>query len=313
MIIVICFFGDDAAGMISSKSLTTVMASRNRFTARDNTELSWCSWERENVVDYRSIILILHGIGFHAEPYSILPRGIDVPDTLFAGLDFRGHGMSGGARRELPPLGVMLNDIDDWVSHMRALHPEAKLFLLAESMAGPYATLYASLNPDLLDGLVLIAPAMIPARQQIFHQRTIKEVFTSVRSPSSPGILLSSARTGATHVDGTKVISLRANDALAIQTVEPRYMLRLFYAMSRLAVKPSARINSPVLILHGSNDNILSPTGSKWLFRKIKSPHKVLEVVPHAYHTMIWDSSRDRTFHAIERWLMPHLDAQHGS
>ena len=165
-----------------------------RFTASDGEELSYTLWSRGPVSECRTLVLVLHGIGFHSGPYSVVAESVHEPDALFAGLDFRGHGRSGGVRGELPSLRRMLLDIDEWVHCLRSSYPARRTFLIGESLAGPYASLYATQKPGGLGGLVLVAPAVLVSWRQLLHANTLRSLLGLWRGLSSASVNLSGSR-----------------------------------------------------------------------------------------------------------------------
>ena len=169
-------------------------------------------------------------------------------------------------------------------------------------MAGPYGTLYVIENPDKLDGLILIAPAVLVSWRQIAHPNSLKSLLRLVISPSSPSVELGGSRLGAGSRDADFTFE-RSSDSLVLQSISPRYVLRIGEAIARLVTRRDLSTRTPVLIIHGAHDSILSPMGSRLLSYRLKSPDKGLVILPDAYHTLFWDSSSRAVFALISSWM----------
>lgn len=288
-------------------TVDSIKTRRRSFIASDGVELSYNVWTPEPSNEISALVLVLHGIGFHSAPYSAIVENAQMPNAAFAGLDYRGHGKSGGVRGELPPYRRVLQDIDEWVSLMQCEFPSVPTFALAESMSGPYAVLYAVEFEDKLDGLILVAPAIDLNWRQVFNRDTLSALWRVFRR-SSPAIDLAGPRleTAAGNPDYT---ARRVTDPEAVNSVGFKYIFRIFFAILRLLHRRSLSIRASTLIIHGGMDKILSPRGSRLLMRRIKAPDKRLDVLPDAHHTLLWDSSSPEVLAIIKAWITEHVAA----
>lgn len=272
------------------------------FETGDGTRLAYYVWSRRTPPPCRALVLILHGIGFHARPYEVVARGMDLQDATFAALDFRGHGRSGGPSGELPPTARMIQDIEDWVEHLQASFIGVPTFLIAESMAGPYGTLYTLDNPGSVNGLILVAPAVVPSWRQALVSGSISDLTSLVTSPTSPSIDLSGHRPRMGSNDSA-FAELRISDPDAIHAVSPRYILRIGKTIAQLMTRRSLTTDASVQILHGDGDKVLSPVGSRILYHRLKSPDKSLVILPGANHILFWDQYSRAVFTIMSNWI----------
>ena len=290
-------------------TVRSIRTSYDGFVTSDGVKLSYTLWSHGPLSTYRNLVLVLHGIGFHSEPYSIIPESLNLPDTLYAGLDYRGHGRSDGARGALVSSQRMLLDIEEWVSHLEAMNPGSRISLISDSMSGPYSVLYASQNPTKLSGLVLVAPAVLLSWRQILHIDSLKMVIGLARSPASPAVDLDGWRLAAGS-DRSGFVGSRRGDPLAINAVSPSYIMRITQAIAKVFLRKSLSTNAPTLIIHGGKDRILSPLGSRLLKLRLKAPEKRLVILPDAHHTLMWDAtSTAAAMTLIEDWLSRHSAA----
>ena len=283
------------------------IATVRRFTTSDGVELSYCIWRNDEASDPTALVLVLHGIGYHAAPYAIVAEGLGLPGAVYSALDFRGHGGSGGRKGALPSTERMVSDVEEWVDHLKGEAPAVPIFMMGESMGGPYAALYASRNPGALAGLVLVAPAMLTSLRQVFHVDTLRAVGRLLRSPKSPSFGLLGSRLAAAS-KGSSFSQARAEDPFAIQKVTAGYLMRIGVAIAGLLLGGVGRIDSPTLVVHGERDAVMSPMGSKLLHKMLNVADKKLAIFPDGYHTLIWDSTGPEVFAFIGKWISERLD-----
>ncbi|MDA0769535.1 MAG: alpha/beta fold hydrolase [Chloroflexi bacterium] len=272
------------------------------FEAEDGARLAYYVWNRQAPSKCRALVLILHGIGFHARPYKVVAESSEVLGATFAALDLRGHGRSGGPIGEMPPAARVLQDIEDWIEHLQASFLGVPIFLIAESMSGPYGMLYALDHPGGVDGLILVTPAVVPGWRQTLMGDSLSDLVSLALAPSRPSIDLSGPRLRMGSNDAV-FPELRISDPDAMQSVSPRYLSRIGETVGRLMVRRSLTTKTPVLILHGERDKILSPVGSRILYHRLKSPDKSLLILPGANHTLFWDQSSHAIFSVISNWI----------
>ena len=277
------------------------------FVASDGTELSYTLWtpSPDPQGSVARIIAILPGVGFHSAPYEVVASSLNMSGTVFAGLDFRGHGHSDGKPGRLGSPKRMTQDVTEWIDRLRSWVPTADVFLLGESMGGLYALRTALQVSQDLRGLILIAPAVIPSWPQIWNLDSLRSLGSLILSPSTPSIDLSGWRLSIGSRD-TDFISLRRSDTLALMTVSPTYILRISQGILSTMLKASLVVECPVFIAHGSRDNVLSPIGSRLLNLRLRCPEKRLRILPDAFHPLFWDPCRRLLFAELADWVVTH-------
>jgi alpha-beta hydrolase superfamily lysophospholipase len=85
---------------------------------------------------------------------------------------------------------------------------------------------------------------------------------------------------------------------------------RLMAAFTRVKTDILARageLRLPLLLLHGSEDQIASPDGSRRFFEGAASADKERKVYAGARHNLFHETNRLEVFDDLERWVEPRL------
>ena len=132
-----------------------------KFSATDGFNLTYRCWRATKTV--KRVIVCIHGIGDYSGWFRNIGPALAADRNQVYALDLRGFGNS---QEEGYPRGYVSNferhlqDIDDFVVHVKKFHKGKKLYLLGHSLGGVYTIWYAANHPDMLDGLILAAPAV---------------------------------------------------------------------------------------------------------------------------------------------------------
>jgi alpha-beta hydrolase superfamily lysophospholipase len=87
-----------------------------------------------------------------------------------------------------------------------------------------------------------------------------------------------------------------------------RLALEMLNTMT-LVQTQAAKINLPMLILHGDQDTLAAPEGSKILDASISSTDKTLKILPGLFHEIFNEPERDAVLTNMTDWIADHLSA----
>jgi alpha-beta hydrolase superfamily lysophospholipase len=84
--------------------------------------------------------------------------------------------------------------------------------------------------------------------------------------------------------------------------VSARLGAEIITAMQRLP-REIARLTLPFLIMHGSEDRLSRPEGSRLLYERVGSNNKTLKLYSGFHHELFNEPGRRQVFEDMEHWL----------
>jgi acylglycerol lipase len=252
------------------------------------------------------VVSIVHGAGDHGGRYADLRAALSRAGIATATVDLRGHGLSEGAPLDVNRFGDYADDYEALRSVVDERRQGIPHFLLGHSMGALVALQSAVRKPDGVAGLILMSAAIRPggrlARFASKYARLVRPIAPRLRLPLgfSPDELSSdpASREAARHDD-----LLRTCGTL-------RWGAELHKAMTS-AMDLAARLTAPLLVLHGSDDQIADIRAARRLFDQATTADKTFREYPGAFHELFAEVAaiRDRVFGDIVHWLRAHAGA----
>src|SRR5260370_23073346 len=142
-----------------------IQANMSFFQSRDGTQLHERVWPA--VGNARAVVVIAHGYGEHIARYDQTATDLARGGFSVRGIDFRGHGQSGGTRGHCARFDEYIDDLEGEIT--RARGEGLPVFLLGHSFGALVGSHYALRFPETLAGLGLastffkLAPAVAAA------------------------------------------------------------------------------------------------------------------------------------------------------
>jgi acylglycerol lipase len=251
----------------------------------------------------RGIVFIVHGLAEHVGRYDgfvaheLGNAGYDV-----AGIDLQGHGRSGGDFGYFPRWRDLRDDYIDFIEETlngESLRPE-HVFLLGHSMGGGLACEIARSCGRMINGVVLLAPLIMP------DPKIATPFLVAVSSALSswlPKLPLRALDPVLMSRDPEEVLSY-VNDPLNYHgRIRARVGKELLDLMEDITTY--AHLDDfPVLLLHGTDDQVTDPAGSAKYFELSSSADKTLLTLPGMYHELLLSKpDNQKAITAIIRWI----------
>lgn len=270
------------------------------LTSADRTSLFYRYWPANTWNG--SVVVVLHGIGYHSGPYKVIaeslnPRGIDV-----YGLDARGHGFSNGDRGFVGTPSQVAADVAAMIQLVKQQKPSARIFLLGDSMGADFALNYAKENSNQLAGLILLALALNLDSSQFLSLESLRlfpYLLFGYRKPVCS--LIGKRLEGSTR--SAQFISDRRTDPLAYKHVSLGYLLDIQRLVFGWRWKIAPRIHAPTLLIKGGKDRVVSHAECVAFDRLCASADKCFKVYPNVSHTTLWDPETPAILEALWQWI----------
>lgn len=259
--------------------------------------------ERWPASDSRARLIIVHGVGEHIGRYAGLGRFLAGRGIECLGQDQRGHGRSRGQRGHVRRFADYVDDLAGLVASEAMRPPRRPIFLLGHSMGSIVALLYAERRTGVLAGLVVtgtaLEPAAVPPRWlgRLVHR--LSRLLPRLPLPN---------RISADDLSQDGAVRRQyLRDPLVASSVSARWASEFDHARQR-ALAAAAGLELPLLVIHGGDDRIARPRGSRALAERAASADKRLVVLAGQRHEVLNEPPelRRATWQMIADWVLDH-------
>ncbi|KAK7344428.1 hypothetical protein VNO77_14009 [Canavalia gladiata] len=256
----------------------------------------------------KCLVFLCHGYGVECSTF-MRESGEKLASEGYAvfGIDYEGHGRSGGVRCLITKFENIVNDCEEYfksICELREYKGKAK-FLYGDSMGGTVCLLLHKKDPSFWDGAVLVAP-MCKISEKIKPNQVVVNILTKMGAViPSWKIVPTKDVIGSAFKDQTKRESIR-NNKLIYQD-KPR--LKTALEIMRVCISLQNflhEVTLPFLILQGEKDTVTDPETSKELYKKASSTDKTIKLyigMCHGITTGETDANIALVFADILAWL----------
>lgn len=280
---------------------------RRTFVTSDGYEHVWRFWPAAGAP--RAIIIALHGIQSHAGWYGYSSSRLAEAGYAVAFLDRRGSGENTVDRGDAPHADRLVNDVIQLIGHLkRSGLDQVPMLMSAVSWGGKLAAVIAGCRPDLLAGLVLIAPGLCPRVDANAVQRLALRFGAAAGSSRRPiAIPLDDP---ALFTDVAEYQAYIRNDPRTLRHVTVRF-LTASLELDRRVRAYAASIRCPILLMLAGRDRIIDNRATRHLVTSFGSTEKTLMDYPAACHTLEFDRRRDAVVDDLIAWLNRDVPEHH--
>jgi acylglycerol lipase len=266
------------------------------LTAGDGVRLHYLHWRSPSPPS--AILLFLHGIASHAGWFAETAAELGGHGVEVYGLDRRGSGRSQGPRGHLDRYEQALDDVEQLVRLVAAEHPRVPVFLAASSWAAKLGVVYAAERGAPLSGMLLLGPGLFP-RVNLAPWRVPLVVAGHLVRPTArlPIPLTPELYTAnppyRDHIRADPLRLLEATTQFFWQTAR----------LDRRRGRDTARLALPVLLLQGTDDQMMDVPATRRWFDGLGGRHTTYRAYPGAGHTLDFEPDRTRYLDDMLAWL----------
>jgi alpha-beta hydrolase superfamily lysophospholipase len=273
-----------------------------RFTGAGGTQLFRQAWRPRTKP--RAALVNLHGLGDHSGLYPLLVNYFVARSYSVHAPDLRGNGRSAGQRGYVGSWPEFREDLDRLLQIVREEEPGCPVFLLGNSLGGLIALDYALHHPAGLSGVIAAAPPLgklgVPPLLMSLGR---------VMSRIMPRLSLQVGMDLSGLARDPSVVEAVLADPLFHRRGTARLSTEVTAAIARVQEGASS-LSVPLLILHGSDDRMVPPDGSRAFFAKVRHPDREFREYPGAYHGLFADLDHVEVLGDLGRWLDAHIPAR---
>lgn len=245
----------------------------------------------------RAVMVIAHGFGEHSQRYDHVADFFNKMNIAVIGVDHYGHGQTEGLKGHVEHYDLFLEEIHQVLEYAAGLYPGIPQNLYGHSMGGNIVLNYIfKKKPALLGAIVtgswidLAAPA--PAFKVLLG-KLLRNVIPKMLQPTNLDVNLLSHDTAVTQAyTDDPLVQTKISNALGIDMLKSSDFLRNF----------SGKMNFPLLIMHGGEDQIIDPDGSVQLAKRLSGP-VTLKVWDNLYHEIHNEFEKQEVLEFTKGWL----------
>jgi alpha-beta hydrolase superfamily lysophospholipase len=246
----------------------------------------------------RATVVLVHGFGEHSGRYQALVRHLLEHGYSVTLYDHRGHGKSSGLYGHIDRFSHYEDDLQVIVDSARKTPAGEKLFLIGHSMGGLVTLRYLTRAEATVDGAVVSAPLLAIAARVPAHKLLIARIGATLaprlRLPNDidPAVLSRDPGVGRAY----------AADPLVGRLVSTRWFAEAVKAMKEVKTA-AAKITTPLLLLHGSEDRLAAVEATKEVYPLIASRDKELRLLEGFYHELFNEPEKEEIYRRVTDWL----------
>lgn len=259
------------------------------FTTSDGETLFLRIWEPDSVEPAKKniAVLLFHGFTAYSGPYDMAGVPISKAGFTIFGLDYRGHGLSGGNRGDSHGKDRWIGDLAEAVKHVKGLG-FSQVVVMGHSLGVAAAMCAANAVPNEIAGLVLLSGAYESRpglNKPIGFYTQAKLLSSAVFRPSYRAVEY--------YREGMTVTA----DTLFNFRYTPRFVMMLDVKTLRLP----ADLHIPVLVGVGDKDELFTVEKVKEFYDVIPSTKKEFFVMQDATHAKIPAESWEEVAKWVEK------------
>ncbi len=265
------------------------------FQTKDNLKLYAQAWKSDQ--NPKAVICLVHGHGEHSGRYEELAGRFNKRGLAFCGFDLRGHGKSEGKRGHSPSYPYFIDDYIRFQNEVRKLFPDTPVVLYGHSMGGSIALVMLLRHSVNVNAAIVTSPwiklAMTPSAFKVGLAKAVRNIL--------PGLVQS------TGLDANSISQM--SDEVKAYTSDPLVHDKISVATFTCVYKAglwilnnASKLQTPLLIIHGTGDKITSHNASVEFVEKAGELAQI-KLWEGLYHETHHEKEREEIFNYIMSWL----------
>jgi acylglycerol lipase len=247
-----------------------------------------------------TVLLCVHGLGFSSEAFQQFGHYMAGRGIPTYALDVRGFGqwvkMQG---HQTVDFESCVSDVEQALRTLHKAYPQARIFLVGESMGGAIALRVASRFPDIVNGLI----SAVPSSDRFAKSK--QELIVGIHLLRDPDKPIDVAPLVVKRCTEDPVLQQKwSQDSYNHMSLSPAELKHFDQFMKDNHDSAALIEKIPVLMLAGFKDKLVKPEGTIDLFNELSTPDKLMVVVGDGEHLLLEeDQLTNETAWVITGWL----------
>ena len=265
-----------------------------------DTDIYYQYWLPEG--EPKAILLVIHGLAEHSGRYMNVVNFLVPSGYAVYGIDHIGHGKSDGKRVYVKRFQDYTKTLKNYFDMIREWQPEKPIFLIGHSMGGLISAAYLLEHQDELSGAVLSGPG-IKVPDNISQAIIFVGNMLSIIMPKAGLIQLDAEGVSRDPA----VVDAYVNDPLVYTgKITARLGAELLKAM-QYVTDQAPKIRLPIMIVQGSDDKLVDPSGAQLLYDLVSSKDKTIKIYNGFYHEVFNEPEHEQVLNDVKTWIEAHL------
>jgi acylglycerol lipase len=244
----------------------------------------------------RAVIVMVHGIGEHIQRYDYWTGMFRKEGIAFTGVDLPGHGRSDGRRGNIKSYKLLGEMITIMIDSCRKTFPGIPVYLYGHSLGGGIVLDYIlRVNPR-IKGAIVTSPWL----RLSFEPPKIKVMLASLMKNLVPG-LVQPTGLNVSHISHDQAVIEKYKTDPLIHDMCSVSLYNEAMKAAKYSLEHASELKIPTLLIHGSDDQINSPDGSREFAEK--SDKVTLKIWEGGYHELHNETFKDDVFRYILDWI----------
>jgi acylglycerol lipase len=266
------------------------------WLSKDGLEIYSQSWEADTAPT-RAAICLVHGLGEHCGRYIHLAEHLTSHGFAMVAFDLRGHGKSAGIRGHVASSEEFLVEIDRLLLEASRRYPDKPRFLYGHSLGGLLVLYYALKRKPDLAGVIASGAGL----RSSLEKQALKIALIKTLASIAPERLTATGL-NAEHLSRDPEV---VRDYKADPLVHDRASFSLAKGSLQLipwTFQHAAEFSLPLLLMHGTEDQITYPAGSQEFAELVKCDC-TLKLWEGLYHETHNEPEKEEVMNFVVGWL----------
>ena len=250
----------------------------------------------------RARLVFLHGVRSHGGWYERSCQEFAAAGFEVFFLDRRGSGLNSARRGDCPNFRRLIDDVAEFVLHLRRERAWLPVFVAGISWGGKLAVGLPARKPGLVNGLILLCPGLKPKVKPPLAQRLRIFLARRLRPTKLFPIPLNDAELFTASPTGQRFID---RDPFGLRDATARFLFNSF-VFDQFLKRAAKKVRVPVLLMLAGRDRILDNAKTRKFVGRFDAVTTIVDY-PDAEHTLEFEPPECPWVGDVVRWVQRRI------